>query len=312
MEIVERCAAFASVRDGRVQGTAEKMPLFRGTFSDLSGKGGIPPLDPNRIRLEAPYENEPLYWVKGFQTTEKKADPILVPFQAVFLFANLDEVSLFSSLGSTGLAAGATPAQARLSALLEVIERDCEATGLFHPSRCFRITARDPFIAGLLADYSARGIDVFFQDITGFTGVPCYKALVIDRQGRLCKGTGAHLDGRYALLSALTETPHPYPGGAPSCRGPEDLPVKTFEALPDLSSASLSADLSRVEAALDRSGFPPIYVDLTRRDLGFPVVRAVVPGLEISADFSPFSRVSPRLYRAYLDRAGTRPGPESD
>jgi ribosomal protein S12 methylthiotransferase accessory factor len=41
-------------------------------------------------------------------------------------------------------------------------------------------------------------------------------------------------------------------------------------------------------------------VDLTRRDLSIPVVRALVPGLELMADYDRFARVSPRLYRNTL------------
>jgi len=44
----------------------------------------------------------------------------------------------------------------------------------------------------------------------------------------------------------------------------------------------------------------PIYIDLTREDVGLPVVKALVPGLELIADFDGFSRVSPRLFRNYL------------
>ncbi len=49
---------------------------------------------------------------------------MLIPAQFVFLFCNLDEQNLFSALGSTGLASGNTMAEAKVSALTEVIERD--------------------------------------------------------------------------------------------------------------------------------------------------------------------------------------------
>jgi ribosomal protein S12 methylthiotransferase accessory factor YcaO len=42
-------------------------------------------------------------------------------------------------------------------------------------------------------------------------------------------------------------------------------------------------------------------VDLTRKDLEFPVVRAIVPGMEFMTDFDRFSRVSPRLFCNYLN-----------
>jgi ribosomal protein S12 methylthiotransferase accessory factor YcaO len=299
MEIVERCSAFAGVEKERVAGRRIETPLTFGTFSKLSRAKAAPPLDPNRMRLEAPYENEPLYWLPASRITTEGEAPVMVPFQAVYLFANLDEISLFSGLSSTGLAAGSTTAAARLGALLEVIERDSEALGLFDHSRCFRLAAKDRFVSGLLEDYRDRGIDVFFQDITGFSGVSCFKAFVVHQNGVVAKGAGAHPDGRYALLSALTETPYPYPNGPASAKGPEHLPTRLLEELPNDSAGSVKADLGRIEAVLNHNGFSPVYAELTRADLSIPVVRALVPGLEIMADFDRFSRVGPRLYAAY-------------
>jgi ribosomal protein S12 methylthiotransferase accessory factor YcaO len=51
-----------------------------------------------------------------------------------------------------------------------------------------------------------------------------------------------------------------------------------------------------LETLLEQNGLKAYYADLTCRRLGFPVVRAIIPGLEIMTDFDVFSRVSPRLY----------------
>ena len=53
------------------------------------------------------------------------------------------------------------------------------------------------------------------------------------------------------------------------------------------------------------AGGVPVYVELTREDLEFPVVRAIVPGLELTADFDAHSRPSVRLFRRYLEKAGS-------
>ncbi|MGD8366650.1 MAG: YcaO-like family protein [Desulfobacterales bacterium] len=304
MEIVERASAFASVDADRVCGRRMETPLFNGTFRQLDAAKGPVPLDPNQLRLEVPYDGEPLYWIKGERVDRTGSEAVLVPFQCVFLFANLDETALFSGLASTGLASGASPAGARLSALMEVIERDAESVGFFDPNRCFRLAADDPFIDGLLADYRARGVDVFFQDITGGTGIPCFKAFVCTGDGAVAKGTGAHLDGRFALLSALTEVPYPYPSGPPSAKGPGGLPVRQFETLPHYAVGRPEPDLSLTEAVLLENGYAPIYVDITRADLQLPVVRALVPGLEIMTDFDRFSRFSPRHFAECYRLAG--------
>jgi ribosomal protein S12 methylthiotransferase accessory factor YcaO len=48
------------------------------------------------------------------------------------------------------------------------------------------------------------------------------------------------------------------------------------------------------------NGLQPHYADITRGDLNIPVVRAMVPGLELMYDFDQFSRLSPRLFANYL------------
>jgi len=301
MEIVERCSSFTSVADGRLPDTARGHRLRRARLSELTAKG-LRALNPEALGLEVPYEDQPLYWVQG-ESAGGCGEPasILVPFQAVFLFSNLDEIDLFSGLGSTGLAAGGTLAQAKFHALLECIERDAEAVTLFNAKDCFRLASRDAAVGSLLADYRQRGIDVIFQDCRTGLGVPCYKCFVYGPgPDELAKGTSAHFAGWQAALSALTETPYPYPHGPASRPGPADLPVRYLEALPDYSSGSMAADLQRLETLLAANQLHPVYVDLTRRDLSIPVVRALVPGLELMADYDRFARVSPRLYRNTL------------
>ena len=83
------------------------------------------------------------------------------------LFCNLDEVRLFDTPGSTGLATGNTMEEAKVAALLEIMERDAEAVTPFSKTNCFSLGAGDARVAALLADYAARGINVQFQDLTG-------------------------------------------------------------------------------------------------------------------------------------------------
>jgi YcaO-like protein with predicted kinase domain len=303
MEIVERCSAFGSFESGRVAGCTTAHALVRSRWSDLRADDADA-LDPNRLGLETPYRNTPLYWLRGLTRSGR---PLWVPAQSVFLFCNLDETQLFSGLGSTGLASGNTPAEARLSALLEVIERDCEATLPFSPQRCFRLESGDDRLAALLADYRDRGIHPVFQDLTSELGVPCFKCFVVSSEGQIIKGTGAHLDGKRAVISALTETPYPYPYGPPSRPPAAAYPARRLEALPDYGTGHAAGDLALLEALLAANGFEPVYIDLTRRDIGFPVVKALVPGLELITDFDGFSRVSPRLYRNYLRAWGPTP-----
>ncbi len=297
MEIVERYSSFADIRDMRVSGSQDGGEIRVAPFSELAE----PALDPNAMRLEAPYADQPLHWIPG---QDRHGALRLVPLQAVYLFTNLDETRLFTGLGSTGLASGNTPEEAKVSGLLEVIERDAEAVNVFGLERCFRLRSRDEEVSQLLEGYRAQGVDPIFQDLTTDLGVPCYKCFVGHAAGGLVKATGASLSGRRAALSALTETPFPYPGGPASAQGPQDLPVRLLEDLPDHSTGSAAGDLALLEAVLEDRGYTPLYVNLTKRELRLPVYRAIVPGLEIVSDFDRFTRISPRLWRDVLRSKG--------
>lgn len=299
MEIVERRSSFTGFNSEGSFDFVKQYPLTHATHEDLI-KDGKNALNPNNLVLETPYNNEALFWLEGEQQCGRNIQPILLPAQCVFLFCNLDEINLFSGLGSTGLASGNTIEGAKISALLEIIERESEGVSLYDPSRCFRLEAEDPVIADLLEDYKTKGISVQFQDISQPFGVPCYKSFVVSQNGEIVKGTGANLDGKKALISALTETPYPYPNGSASAPGPDGLPMLRFENLPDYSTGNPVKDLAILESLLMANNYKPLYVNLTRKDLGIPVVKALIPGMEMISDFDRFSRVNPRLFANYL------------
>ena len=298
MEIVERISSFVSVEKTECLQRKAADRLLHGCRTALAQKG-VRTLDPNRMRLEVPYNNEPLYWIKAHTVA---GEAVYVPAQAVFLFANLDETSLFSSLGSTGLASGNTSAEARLAGLLEVVERDADGVMPFDAGGCFELGTENPHLKPLFEAYKAQGIAIGFQDITTEFGIPCYRCFVRDGNGAVIQGTGAHLDGRKAALSALTETTYPFPSATPSSPGLAGLPLRRFEDLPNFDTNSCAANLGMVEALLMGRGFEPIYVDLTREDVDIPVARAIVPGLEWLSEFDRFATVSPRLYANCLSR----------
>lgn len=301
MEIVERASAYVSVGQGGLSPHGEipdrlkPLPLLKARYSELQ-KAGRPALDPNRLPLEAPYADAPLHWL---QARAADGAATLVPAQAVFLFCNLDEPALFLAGGSTGLAAGNTLEEAKVAALTEILERDAEATTPFCRSRCFRLTSRDPRLQALLDDYAARGIRVQFQDITTELGLPAYQCFVRSPEGGVARATGAHLSGPRAALAALTETPWPYPHGGPSGPGLEGLPERVLEDLPEYGLPSPADNCRLLEALLGAHGKAPLYVELTRADLGLPVVRALVPDLALTAEWDRFSRPGRRLFARY-------------
>lgn len=297
MEMVERASAYASVDENGIVGAAQPMPLIKARYSELCTQGTAA-LNPNTMPLDIPYDDAPLYWLEAQAADDHSC--VLVPAQAVYLFWNLDEPALMQSAGSTGLASGNTLAEAKQAALTEIVERDAEATTPFNKRDCFTLRSNDPRLQALLDDYAARGIYIQFQDITTEFGLPCYRCFVRGHKGALAQATGAHLNGARAALAALTEVPYPYPHGPQSGPALPHLPERILEELPDYSLESPTRNLILLEKLLHAHGRQVLYVELTREDLEFPVVRALVPGLELTTEFDTYSRIRPRLYHRYL------------
>ena len=307
MEIVERASTYVSVgpgdgtaHAGTILGRKTELPLTLARFSELAEQGRAA-LDPNLLPLEAPYTDAPLHWLPA---VDAAGATVLVPAQAVFLFCNLDEQALFIAGGSTGLASGNIMDEAVVAALTEIAERDAEATTPYSRTRCFTLRSRDQLIQSLLDDYAACGIRVQFQDLTTELGLPVYQCFVTGRDGRVARATGANLCGARAALAALTETPWPYSTSqnkppCPSGSGLAGLPVRVLEDLPDYSLPSPRANRQLLESVLSAHGRSPLYVDLTRKDFDIPVVRAIVPGLALTAEWDRFSRPDARLFARY-------------
>ncbi len=289
MEIVERASAYVSLEE-KGQKTfvtlrKKPLPLICDSFVHLR-KAGQNALDPEILGSYGNCAEYSLHWLVATDPTGRE---VLVPAQAVFLFFNADEPECFSAT-STGLASGTSLAQAKLNALLEILERDALASMPFQRERCFLAKSRNPRLQALLDDYAARNIRLQFQDLTHEFGLPVLSAFVRAEDGSLVRAQACKLSGAEAALAALTETPWPYcltqpaPYGRATGAGLAGLSERYLEDLPAYSFFQAEQALQFVEARLLSLGRTPLYVDITRADLDFPVARAFLPGLESSDD----------------------------
>ncbi len=297
MEIVERVSTYFSVNGDEIPGRRHPLRLVRARFSELERRGEEA-AHPDALLPDVPYGDEILHWLPAKAARDGRR--VLVPAQIAGLFCNLDEPALFAAPGSTGLASGGTLDEAKESALTEILERDALAVTPYRRDRCFCLKATEEPLAGLLADYAARDIQIRFQELESEFGLPVYACFVVSRQGKIVQSCGAGLSGRRALLSALTETPYPYPNGPASGPGLRGLPERAFESLPDYDRGGAAANRALLEKLLLGRGLEPLYVELTRADLDFPVLRAIVPGLETGAADPVSSRLSRRLFARYM------------
>jgi ribosomal protein S12 methylthiotransferase accessory factor len=207
----------------------------------------------------------------------------------------------FFHVTSNGLASGNTREEALVHALCEVVERH----GLWLASRDRRrAVALDPAsieappLRALLDRVAQAGMRLALHDLTWEAGLAVVRCdLVAPDLPTTWRGCGCHLDPDVAIARAITEAAQSrltYIAGAR-----DDLTQFADEAqasrhfarfvaprrgrraarLPRRHVGTIEGDLQVVLDRLARTGHEPWAVDLTRADVGVPVVVVHVPHL---------------------------------
>jgi ribosomal protein S12 methylthiotransferase accessory factor len=215
---------------------------------------------------------------------------------------------------SNGCAAGNSVEEAALQALLELAERDGVAAWWYNRVRRPAVdldAIDDPFLDRLKRYLREIGRDLWVLDISNDIGIPVFAAFsrLLEPKGsseQLVVGFGAHLDPKLGLLRAVTEVNQFFasldaldddglakafdPGAVewwrtsttvnqPYVVPAAGLPARKLRDYPDLTSNDLRDELETAIRLIERQGLQVLLLDQTRRDLGFPVVKAVVPGM---------------------------------
>lgn len=274
------------------------------SFSRLSGA-----LDPRDLIL--PVDADPdamIPWVTGWDIMND--EEILVPANAVFHPLPAEYRRLFRT-NTSGLASGNVIEEAIFHGLAEVIERDAwalvEATRKTGPLIC---DVEDEQANGLLDKFAAAEVDVYLRDITSDIGVATCAAAADDVRLRdptlLTTGMGTHTSSVVAVLRALTEVAQSRLTQIHGAREDtttadfrrqigydrtkrlnkhwfEGSEKKAFSDIESFESDDFLLDIKYMLKKLESAGMDRvIVVDLTREEIGLPVVRVIVPGLEIS------------------------------
>jgi ribosomal protein S12 methylthiotransferase accessory factor len=212
---------------------------------------------------------------------------------------------------TNGMGAGNRPVEAMLHAIYEVVERD--AVALWHAAspeqqarRCLDPASIDgPDSRWMLARLAAASVAVCLWDVTTDTGLPAFLALVCDADGVAGVepefGSACHASADVALSHALAEAVQSRAtriSGARDDYQPESFAVAARAARDHAARGLLrtaparrfrdrdctktpEADLDAALAALSRCGIPQVAcLDLSRDDIGIPVMRVIIPGLE--------------------------------
>ena len=160
-------------------------------------------------------------------------------------------------------------------------------------------------VKSLVEKFRQAGISLMVKDITSDIGIPTFNASSVEwishDYGYLAEGHGTHPDARIALLRAITEVSQTRAANIQGAR--DDLrKIKyndkntddrrawqflrstkkiKFSEVPTFFNEDILDDINLILYQLKNVGLNQvIIVDLTNQDVGIPVVRAIVPGLE--------------------------------
>ncbi len=289
-----------------------------------SGKG----IDPRELILPIytmmRLKDMSIAWVEG--TVIGSNESVMVPASAVFHpYNSTADLSLFRS-NTNGLASGNTLQEATLHGLCEVIERDAWSL-----SEVKRKVVSDVVIdgeAGILKEtmdrFTSKGVEVHLKNLTSDIGIPVIAAAADDTQlqdaGLLTLGIGAHPSPRVAALKALTEVAqsrltqiHGAREDAVMADGNRRLgyervkrmnrlwfgkadSISGIDEIENVDKGDLRSNVVEIVGRIHDVGLRSVITaDLTRKELGIPVVRVIVPGLEV------FSIDSDRVGRRVME-----------
>ncbi|MFE4922334.1 YcaO-like family protein [Streptomyces sp. NPDC056661] len=283
-------------------------PAFHACFRDLQARLGY---RMDQLDLERPSlltETLRIGWLNG--TDLATGATTWVPHGCV----NLDQsrpstlnAPLFSA-STNGLASGNTMEEATLHALLELLERDLVAHARRQQPQVAAATYLDltsvngPCSAMVLTRLLDAGVRIRVQDCSS-EEVACFSAAIWSEDlPYVFIGSGCHFDHDVALSRALTEAAQSRLTAIAGTR--DDLPTAIYRAItdnrsilppwPDSPTRRISFDqtpttlrpfladdiAAAVAIITQRSeGIHPVRVDLTRHDIGVPVVHVTAPGL---------------------------------
>lgn len=274
-------------------------------------------IDPTSLDLpsDSRYAPEHEYtWMRGRDLLAHT--DVLLPADLVL---NPPGEGILHEVDTNGLAAGNTLLEAVVHGLCEVIERDAQGQIEFHrlfaaphdaaPLRMEVDPATLPDSARAWVEkLQAHGLELAIHDITGDVEVATFWALLCDyryptTEGAvplLFGGAGTAPHAEAALLRAITEAvqarvariqgardsfnmmPVGQRAASRSAHLGQLIPGRRvpFARTPSIETTDLRQDLSFLLARLAAAGIERVLAfELTRADLGIPVVRIRIPGL---------------------------------
>jgi len=302
MEALERCCAVKREDDVIVKATVKD--AMESVFA----------LDPRELILPEKVHqylfSDQLAWIQGYEMF--RGEDIWVPANAVFHPYFPDGDMTIFRYHTNGIAAGNTIEEAILHGILELIERDAWSIADFRRRARADVILDDEDSVSykLMQKFRENGVEVHLKDLTQDIGITTIGAAADDVVTKdpelLTIGVGTHLNPELAAVRALTEvaqsrTTHKH-GVKVNAKlqesnkslgydrikslnrlwySPSEKTVKISE-MEKLDTPFVLDDIEvTLEKLMDAGLDKVIVVDLTRSELSVPVVRIIIPGLEV-------------------------------
>ena len=303
----EEEARAAGIMEGIERYSAEAIPrdLQNHTFQEMQ-LAGYNVLNPEELILpQASPKGAAIPWAEGYDIVNNES--VYLPFCAVVHPNPLYMETLFRS-SSNGIASGNTMEEAIFYALTEVIERDSWSLAEVTRNTGKKLTDLPEKVAEMAEKFTKNGVEVTLRDITSDIGIPTIAAVADDVELKdprlLMIGMGTHTNAEIAMIRALSEVAQSRATQIHGAR--EDATLARFREMmgydgvkrmnaywfageeyksaaeiPSCSTDDFKQDIEYIISRLQAAGLSRVIVcDLTDPDIGVPVVRVVVPGLE--------------------------------
>lgn len=252
-----------------------------------------------------------LDWVKAVEVTDEQE--CLVPVNAIYHPYIPSNGSVLFKSNTNGLASGNRIEEAVYHGITEVVERD--AWSIFEAKKEPRREVvcdgtENPLIRDMLDKFAQKEIDVKLLDLTADVDITTIAAVSDDTMLKdpalLSLGVGTHLNPEVAVIRALTEVAQSRATQIHGTREDTNRAVFMRKAgydrmkrinkhwfndsyklidilsIKDKSKATFKEDIETCIKNLKKNGFKKIYyMDLTRKEIQIPVVRVIIPGMEV-------------------------------
>ena len=301
MEAFERYSAEQQLIDN------EKIVF--GPFKEIQGA-----VDPKSLILPSNshgIDNKEISWVKAVNAAND--EEFLLPSNAVYhpYYPKKDQF-LFKS-NTNGLASGNVIEEAVFHGITEVVERDAWSIfeALRQPKREVNCQNTDnSLIRDVLAKFQKASVDIKLIDLTADVKIPTMAAVsddtVLKDPALLTLGVGTHLDPEVAAIRALTEVAQSRATQIHGTREDTNRAVFMRKAgyqrmkrinkhwfgesrdiieisdIKNRAKKSFKEDIETSLKLLSKQDFDQVlFTDLTRSEIQIPVVRVVIPGMEV-------------------------------